>query len=95
MGGTLPAYARPASQWFGRKLAEVKQTAAANTAGSTEYTLEVPERKAGDTRKEHERAESVAIIGNLSHDHKGKATGLTGFGHAVYDTETKAWVKVQ
>jgi hypothetical protein len=75
-----------------RKLAEVKQTAAANTAAQTEYTLELPKREATDHRPESERAVSVAIIGDISHDHQGNPTGLTGRGHASH--KTGSWVKL-
>jgi hypothetical protein len=97
----VPAYARPASQWLGRKLAEVKQTAAANTAGSTEYVIELPVRKPGDTRPEHKRAISTAITGDIRFDHQGNETKLVAeggravFGQAVLDPETKEWVQVK
>lgn len=89
----MPAYAPRADKWLGRKLTDVKQTAAANTAGSTDYTIEYPARKAGDERPEHERGVSVGIIGNnLAFDHQGNPTGLTGSGAA--SKKTGSWVKL-
>jgi hypothetical protein len=91
----MPAYPLPADQWFANQLAAVKGTAQLLNSGGTEYVVEYPKRKAGDTRKESERGVSVAITGNLEYDHKGNKTGLLGWGQAVYNTGTSKWVKVE
>jgi hypothetical protein len=79
----MTAYAKPVAERPQNWLAQLRTLAAASAATTTQFTVEYPPRKAGDTRPESERGVSVAIIGNLSHDHQGNPTGLTGWGHAV------------
>lgn len=85
-------FAKPVAQKPLNWLAQLRSLAAANAATSTEYVVEYPQRKAGDERKESERGVSMGIIGNLSHDHAGNSTGLTGWGQA--SKKTGSWVKL-
>jgi hypothetical protein len=89
-------FARPVAQRPQNWLANLRALAAANASGGTQYQIEYPKRKAGDTRPESQRGESMSIIGSdLSHDHAGNPTGLTGAGVAVYNTTAKEWKRVQ
>jgi hypothetical protein len=92
----MTAYAKPVAQRPQQWLANLRTLATTNAAGGTEYTVEYPTRKAGDTRSESERGVTTAISGSdLSHDHQGNPTGLAGSGVAVYNTAEKKWKKVQ
>jgi hypothetical protein len=78
----MTAYAKPVAERPQNWLAQLRNLAAASAATTTEYVVEYPERKAGDTRPESERGVSMGIKGNLTHDHAGNPTGLTGWGQA-------------
>jgi hypothetical protein len=88
----LTQFAKPVAQRPQNWLAQLRSLAAANAAGGTSYTVEYPKRGAGDTTPESERGVSMGIIGNLSHDHEGNSTGLTGWGQA--SKKTGSWVKL-
>jgi hypothetical protein len=88
----MTAYVKPVAQRPQQWLANLRGLAATSAATTTEYVVEYPERKAGDTRGESERGVSMGIIGNLSHDHAGNSTGLTGWGQA--SKKTGVWIKL-
>lgn len=88
----MTAYAKPVAQRPQNWLAQLRGLAAANAATSTQYVVEYPARKAGDKTPESERGVSMGIIGNLTHDHAGNSTGLTGWGQA--SKKTGSWVRL-
>lgn len=79
----MTQFAKPIAQRPQSWLAQLKAQANATAAGGTEYIVEYPGRKAGETMPESERGNTVAILGDISHDHAGTSTGLSGWGVAV------------
>jgi hypothetical protein len=75
----MPDYQQPPEQWFAQRLAALAQDVAALKKQSTQYVID-------------NTGVCQAIIGNLTHDHEGKSTGLTGWGLASY--KTGSWVKL-
>ncbi len=74
----MPAYSRPATQWFYDQVTGIKREIAALRATRTQYVTD--------------KGVCQVIIGDISHDHEGTATGLTGWGIASF--KTKAWVQL-
>ncbi len=58
--------------WLAQQIAQLKRDVAALKAQRTQFIIDASNQ-------------AQAIIGNLAHDPSGTATGLTGFGLAVWD----------
>jgi hypothetical protein len=75
----MPNYPQPTAQWLAQQLSGLKVDVAALKATKTQYVVDPS-------------GVCQAIVGDITHDHEGNATGLTGWGIASF--KTKAWVQL-
>lgn len=75
----MPPFQQPSAQWLAQRLAQLARDVAGLKQQTTQYVID-------------SEGNCQAIVGNLTHDHEGNLTGLTGWGLASH--KTGSWVKL-